>query len=256
MRNKWLITVLIGLFSVLNYAQLKTINGQIIIEKLEGDFDYATIKVSNQTLRKMVYADQNGKFSIQVQVGDVVEFTSFLTDVRTIKISENLYQKGRIEVHLDLEIIQLDEADLTRLKPNLKDNIKPSDSSSSELFNSLGLNPKLLDVEVNPNMTSTINNNGILDPSVWISSITGQLKKDKKKNEYFKNEKILDKIKDFFTEDYFIDDLKIPENKVNEFIQYAAKHAPIKTLFEQNKIDEMILRFDEIAPKYLKLFSN
>lgn len=256
MQIKKLITLLIGLFSVVSYAQLKPIHGQIVIENLEGDFDYTNVKISNQMRQKMVYSNEKGQFLIEAQVGDVLEFSNFLTDLRTLKISENLYQKGFVTIHLDLEIIQLNEADLTRLKPNFKDNIKSNNSSQSEMLKSLGLNPNLQDIEVNPNMTSTINTNGVLDPSFWISSITGQRKKDKKTDAFFKSEKTLDKIKLFFTEDYFIDDLKIPQYHVNAFMQYSAQNANIRKLFEQNKIDEMILRFEELAPNYLKLIAN
>mgnify|MGYP006994880844 FL=1 len=105
-------------------------------------------------------------------------------------------------------------------------------------------------------MTSTINNNGLLDPSLWIASISGQKKKDKKQNEYFKK---VDKIKDlenYFTSNYFIETLNIPENKVTDYVRYCYANFELEKLVKENKYDKITEILKEQAPKYLELIKK
>jgi len=148
---------------------------------------------------------------------------------------------------------------LNPLKKNLKDNISKEDSEQTKFYKSLGLDPNLQYIEVNPNVTSSINNNGWFnDPLLWISALTGQRKKDIKRNEFFKKEKRIDKIEDFFTEEYFINNLQIPVHKINEFIQYcyAQNSFNLKHLIEGNRMEEIEEILIDQAKVYLELLNS
>ena len=177
---------------------------------------------------------------------------------RKIKITSDILAKGMLTIHLNIETIELAEARINTLDRNFKNNIKLEHGKVDELYDNLnlGFDPNLRFRKINPNMTSTINNNGLLDPSLWIASISGQMKKDKKQNEYFKK---VDKIKDlenYFTSNYFIETLNIPENKVTDYVRYCYANFELEKLVKENKYDKITEILKEQAPKYLELIKK
>ena len=71
---------------------------------------------------------------------------------------------------------------------------------------------------------------GLLNPAAWIATISGQRKREKKQQEFFNK---VDKIKDlenYFTKNYFIENLHIPESKVNDFVTYCYANFELEIL--------------------------
>lgn len=256
--TKTLLYFFFSLSAISSYAQQIMITGKITIDNMEESYDLSSITVENLETNKRTKSNPNGIFSIKVKEGESLRFTSGFTEERFIKITSSILSKGYLNVHLNLEVIELAEANLNPLKKNLKENISKEDTEQTKFYKSLGLDPNLQYIEVNPNMTSSINHNGWTnDPALWISALTGQRKKDIKKDEFFKKEKRIDKVKEFFTTAYFIENLKIPEHKINEFIQYcyAQKALKFELLVEGNRMEEIEEKLIEQAKVYVELLT-
>ena len=100
-------------------------------------------------------------------------------------------------------------------------------------------------------------NVGILNPAAWISVISGQKKKEKKQQEYFKKSYKIKYIENYFTTIYFVESLNIPENKVNDFVNYCYSNFEIEKLVKQKKYDKITEILENEAPIYLsKITSN
>ena len=257
--NRLLFSYFLFSLPILVSAQGIPISGKIVIEELTETIDLSLISILNETTNAKTNANSLGVFTLKVAKDDVIIITSNFTEQRRIKISEAILNKGFITVHLDLEIIQLDEKSIQPLKKDLKDNISKEDSDKTKLYKSLGLNPDLQYIEVNPNVTSTINHNGWLqDPNLWIAALTGQRKKDIKRNEFFKKENKLEDVKDYFTENYFEQNLKIPKYKISEFLRYcyAQKSFNLKVLIDGNRYEEIEEILEKEAPLYLNLLND
>ena len=222
--NKILYVIIFGLISTFSFAQTTLITGKVVIDDgVVGQDAVDHILIMNEMTNARVLTNENGMFSIKASVGDELVITHDFYIERKIKITSDILVKGMLTIHLNIETIELAEARINTLDKNFKNNIKLEHGKVDELYDNLnlGFDPNLRFRKINPNMTSTINNNGLLDPSLWIASISGQKKKDKKQNEYFKK---VDKIKDlenYFTSNYFIETLNIPENKVTDYVQYC-----------------------------------
>ena len=257
--NKIILSIFFSLMSFLSYSQSLMISGKVEIDNVDESMDLSAVMVENLNSFARIRVSDSGLFSIKVKEGEILQFTSAFTTERNIKITSSILSKGFINVHLDLEVIELAEANLNPLKKDLKENISKEDSEQTKFYKSLDLDPNLQYIEVNPNVTSSINNNGWFnDPLLWVSALTGQRKKDIKKDEFFKKEKRIDKIEEFFTKDYFIDDLQIPAHKVNEFIQYcyAQKSFNLKQLIDGNRMEEIEEILINQAKVYLELLKS
>ncbi|MDM1547796.1 hypothetical protein HX096_07970 [Empedobacter falsenii] len=257
--NKILYVIIFGLISTFSFAQTTLITGKVVIDDgVVGQDAVDHILIMNEMTNARVLTNDNGMFSIKASVGDELVITHDFYIERKIKITSDIFAKGMLTIHLNIETIELTEARINTLDKNFKNNIKLEHGKVDELYDNLnlGFDPNLRFRKINPNMTSTINNNGLLDPSLWIASISGQKKKDKKQNEYFKK---TDKIKDlenYFTSNYFIESLNIPENKVTDYVRYCYANFELEKLVKENKYDKITEVLEEQAPKYLEMIKK
>ncbi|MDH1882740.1 hypothetical protein ACTS9T_04840 [Empedobacter falsenii] len=257
--NKILYVIIFGLISTFSFAQTTLITGKVVIDDgVVGQDAVDHILILNEMTNARVLTNENGMFSIKASVGDELVITHDFYIERKIKITSDILVKGMLTIHLNIETIELAEARINTLDKNFKNNIKLEHGKVDELYDNLnlGFDPNLRFRKINPNMTSTINNNGLLDPSLWIASISGQKKKDKKQNEYFKK---VDKIKDlenYFTSNYFIETLNIPENKVTDYVRYCYANFELEKLVKENKYDKITEILEEQAPKYLEMIKK
>ncbi|HAR74335.1 MAG TPA: hypothetical protein DCR77_13150 [Flavobacteriaceae bacterium] len=257
--NKILYVLIFGLISTFSFAQTTLITGKVVIDDgVVGQDAVDHILILNEMTNARVLTNENGMFSIKASVGDELMITHDFYIERKIKITSDIFTKGMLTIHLNIETIELAEARINTLDKNFKNNIKLEHGKVDELYDNLnlGFDPNLRFRKINPNMTSTINNNGLLDPSLWIASISGQKKKDKKQNEYFKK---VDKIKDlenYFTSNCFIETLNIPENKVTDYVRYCYANFELEKLVKENKYDKITEILEEQAPKYLEMIKK
>jgi len=255
--QRTLLIILFLLSSIWSYSQNVMISGKVEIDNVDEPMDLSQVIIVNKQTEEVAKSDETGNFQIRVNLNDELLFRSGFTIPRSIKINDAILSKGFLNMHLDLEVIQLSEANIQPLKPNLKDNFSKGETSSSAFYKSLGLNPNLQYVEVNPNVTSSINHNGwSMDPALWISALTGQRKRDLKKDNYFKKANKIDEIKEYFTSDYFTKELKIPEYKINEFLNYCSSSTNIVNLYSNSRLEELQMHLENCASKYVDLLKS
>ncbi|MBW1617937.1 hypothetical protein [Empedobacter falsenii] len=257
--NKILYVIIFSLISTFSFAQTTLITGKVVIDDgVVGQDAVDHILIVNEMTNARVLTNENGMFSIKASVGDELIFTHDFYKERTIKITSDILAKGMLTIHLNIETIELAEARINTLDKNFKNNIKLEHGKVDKLYDNLnlGFDPNLRFRKINPNMTFTINNNGLLDPSLWIASISGQKKKDKKQNEYFKKEDRIKDLENYFTSNYFIETLNIPENKVTDYVRYCYANFELEKLVKENKYDKITETLEEQAPKYMEMIKK
>lgn len=240
--------------TTLSFGQSINLSGKIVID-YQADYSLINeIKIANKKKEKIVKPDDEGSFMIEVQLNDELVFTSRFTDKRVIKMTESILKKGFITVHLDLDVIELAETNLTPLNAKLSDNINVDKTEVEELQDevnnvSLEFRKKMLLEHEDAKARRTISEVGGVNLLGLGTAIFGV--KNKSKPRIKSNFEVAEEIKKYFTITYFIHDLMIPEHKVNEFLGYCLKQSNLKKLFEKQKIEEMILYFEGESPNYL-----
>jgi hypothetical protein len=250
-----LLSFLLLICPIIGYSQITSIAGKVMVDNIDESTELNGIRILNKQTKEEAITDLEGLFKLNVKPNDDLIITSGFTDKRALKVTEDLIKKGFITIHLDLEVIQLSEATVNTLKPNLKDNIKIIESDKTLLYKKLGLDPSMQFAKVNPYQTSALKNKNFADPSLWISSLSGQRKNDKKINEYYVKADLLKSLKDYFTVNYFINDLNIPEYKVDEFINYCYSKGYFKNLVQNYNYEEITNKFEKEASLYIKLIT-
>lgn len=249
---KLLYNLLFIMLSNLCVAQM--ITAKIIIDDpIEGYDQLHDIQIENITSNAKTKSSNSGLFSIKVNENDELIISSEWTQLRQLKITKELISKGFFEVHLNINLIQLEAVNLHTVSKNLKDNVKKSDDEIINLYKNLGINPKLRDIKVNPYSSSLTNDNGILDPARWIGSLTGQRKQQQKQDQYFDNVKKIEAVIANISTDYFTQFLRIPTHKINEFVQYVINTKDLQTHLDAGRYSILKEEFTKEAPNYLDL---
>lgn len=257
--NKFLYILFFSLISVFSLAQSNLITGKVVIDDgIVGQDIVENILITNEMTNAKAFTNSKGMFSIKASVGDELVFTHDFYKERSIKITSEIISKGMLTIHLNIETIELAEARINTLDKNFKNNIKLKYDKVDDLYKglNLGIDPNLRFRKINPNMTSTINNNGLLDPSLWIATISGQKKKDKKQDQYFKRIDKIKELENYFTKTYFVESLNIPENKVSDYVTYCYHNFGLEKLVKENKYDKITEILEDQASKYLEMIKQ
>ena len=250
------LSLLLVLITCLLNAQVIDLVGNVIVDNVEEDYNKSGIHIINQRTKELYTTTSDGSFKMKVQLNDELLFKSDFTQHRTIKIISSILIKGFINVHLDLEVIDLAEAKLNPLKPILKDNINVDRTAAEKLQDEVNnvspeFRQKMLLEHEDAAVRRTIAAVGGVNLLGIGTAIFGV--KDKTKPKVKSNFEIAEAIKKYFTINYFVDDLKIKEHQVNQFLSFCFKESSsIKSLFEKEKIEELILQFEEFAIEFNK----
>ncbi|MBQ0147104.1 MAG: hypothetical protein KBS93_01425 [Flavobacteriaceae bacterium] len=253
--SKTLHAIILFLLSFCGYSQQVMITGKVEIDNVDEPMNLSTIIIENLSTFSKTKANDGGIFSIKASEGDILQFTSGFTTERNIKITSSILSKGFIQVHLDLEVIELAEANLNTLKRNLKDNINTNDNSKDQLYKSLGLDPNLQYMKIDPSYTSQVGG-GYGPISSLIGLINGSTKRAKRTYAAFQNINGQEKIKSYFEDNFFMEYLKIPSHKIQEYINYCYINFDLKKLVDQGRFVEIEEILKNNSSTYIQQLNN
>ncbi|MFV0146716.1 hypothetical protein OBK08_01825 [Empedobacter falsenii] len=257
--NKFLYILFFSLISIFSLAQSNLITGKVVIDDgIVGQDVVENILITNETTNAKSFTNSKGIFSIKASVGDELVFTHDFYKERAIKITADILAKGLLTIHLNIETIELAEAQINTLDKNFKNNIKLKYDKVDDLYKglNLGIDPNLRFRKIDPNASSMLNNNGLLDPSNWIATISGQKKKAKVESKYFKKVDKIKELENYFTKTYFVESLHIPESKVSDYVTYCYHNFGLEKLVKENKYDKITEILEDQASKYLEMIKQ
>ena len=253
---KKLIALFFLLFSLASFSQSKLITGGVIIEQSDDDTSNYGIRIENLRSFAKTYSNYDGHFSIPATIGDTIQFTSSYLIPRKIVISDNIYRKGVLQVHLDIETIQLAEAIIGNgLNKDFKSNINYKRDLKSEIYNNIGLDQRLRDLRPQKDI-SKFKATDVLSPVRIIGHLNGYYKKERRIQEFERKQNILNEIINYFPDEYFLDQLKIPTYKVQEFLEYADHKIDIRNRVLNRQFEMIEIELEPIAVMYLEEFKN
>lgn len=237
-------------------AQNKLISGKIIIDSEEELINLEKINIYNSTSDAKTTSNSNGIFSIKVNLNDELIFKDGGIEERTLKITESILDKGFITIHLTVEVIELNEAKVITLNKGMLKNMGKEKSFQAKMNDEIGIATNDYKVKLNLKQTETsvrktISDVGGLSVIGLFKIITGAHKKIKSTPEIETKQDQIEDLKRFYTENYFVEDLKIPKGKVLEFLDYCYTSHNFSKLLKDNNYDEILNTIEEQAPKYL-----
>ncbi len=237
----------------LSFSQEKMIEGRIVIDV--DDETPEGIMITNSRTQITSITDLTGSFSLRVQENDELIIRSALFESRNFIIRKSMMDKALIQIHLNYQPVILDEAVITEKLTGYLDKdvkYKPSKDVIAKLYKDIGINPdngKLRDsTALKPwkeQMPFTLNVEGIF------GAITGDTRRKRNLYEFEDKDKRIHNIKDYLGDNYFVDDLNIPQEKIIDFIYYSFDNSSIPTYYEKGDYLSIMVELNITSKNYL-----
>lgn len=215
------------LFLLISSATIVAQTGEF--EKLEGrvtsdDGDVAATHVLNLTTKRATITDSYGFFAIGVRLSDTLEFSAVQYKKKTVIISRSILDRKLITIRLEDALTELDEVTVTpyNLSGDLIKDLATLTLDPVVTASTLGLPnayvriPTKAERELN---AATANPIMSFDP--LINAITGRTKMLKQRVERNKLYDRTKRVRDFFTDEEYVDGLRLPLDKIDDFLYYC-----------------------------------
>ncbi|MCT7904974.1 Uncharacterised protein [Candidatus Ornithobacterium hominis] len=242
-------------------AQIKKIKGSIVLTEKIRDFN--GIYIQNLRTKNYTLPDIVGGFEIEATLGDSLRFSGEFLSEKHLEITPQIFSKEKVVVLMENEIIQLDEI---VANPPLTGNLKTDLASVayldtiSALYSRLGLDIKSKEIQRREKMGDLFPNLfGIplptkLNIGTLYKLILGYYKKEERLYKYNQLDETTKKILAIVPEDFFSKALKIPEEKVFNFVFFAVQTDKLQfqnLLKNNNSFD-----IKELLEKKSKIYLN
>ncbi|WP_291047353.1 hypothetical protein [Empedobacter sp. UBA1574] len=241
-------------------AQSTLITGKIIVDDAEEVIDLEGTLIENLTTKAKTKANNVGLFSINVNLNDELLIKHTGIEERRLKVSERMITKGFVTIHVNIEVIELKEANISKLNIDKLNKLGKNKSASKEIVDATGVNDKEFQKAVverhnwaafhrkdNPyagnlleivKLFKTPNGKGILD-----------------KKRISTYEKIID-LKSVIGETFFIKDLKLSRSQIIDFIGTCYYSNNFDKLIRKKNFNRIKQILKEQAPNYLSIINQ
>ncbi len=220
---RFIIYVFIALITCYGYSQeIITLHGKIIVDELQPD----AIHILNQTQNLGVISNQDGFFAIRAKQGDTLVVSSIQFALQKHIVQQKDLDADRLEIILDIAVNELEEVRISQysLTGRLEDDILniPTHTEHLPFWNAAEL--KQMGVGAFDDGQSPVNNlvlrNEMSTTAVDFMAIgkrIGGVFKNKNKRKIREVPSILT---DVYSQEFFIEGLKIPEAEYYNFLEY------------------------------------
>ena len=250
----------LSLFLLIFVSQIRAqqFSGEIVIRD-NSNYYLNQIFVTNLNEFKTVKADIYGNFKINAKEGDVIRFTSIVTDRKDIKISKKNLEENNF-VELKIAYYDIQEVIISRFKPsgNLRKDVLSlkTGEKTMAIQKAIGLPQPKGDGLPTQLPAASFTDGGL---TFGLNSIYDLISGEKKKKErlyrYEKMNVSITAIKNYFGTEYFLSQ-KIPENLIDNYLQFVYTSDNLLPYIETGNYTMVAVYMEKYLPIYQKRLKN
>lgn len=201
--------------------------------------------IINITTENATITDEGGHFIISVKVDDEVAFTAVNYKLQIVKITEELLKKGRLVVEVEEKVTELEEVVVT---PEQQQKFL---EMQNEQFKGYEFeDDRSTEVE---NIALSQSERGMKDGLNFVNIFKALVNAAKKKNvEERLPMKASEVLRLVFDDEFFVLDLKLPQDKIDSFLLYLDTKNPTQSLLKKDNEFELIDFLVTHSKTYLK----
>jgi len=242
MRKLLLFIILFIISSSLFCQEKRTIlSGKLILNNSAiGD-----VHIINKNTTIGTISNDNGFFEIPIKVGDSLSFSHLNLLERVIIISKTILSEDTFTIQLTEKTYALDEVRLGKSRSILYLNPEIT-TYNGPIVNATTLRlPYANSIPKKDNSIIKVRSGGLISIDNLVNSLNGNNRRKKLLNNLAKEDAELFLIRKYFTDDFFITDLKIKKEHINQFLNYCVNKGVISTFKRKNKIELTKLLLEE-----------
>ena len=250
---KKLTTLFLLLF--LSFINAQTFSGTLFMRD-KSNFYLNQIYVTNLNEQKTYLTNYNGEFRIPAKVGDVIRFTSIVSERKDITLTKKILENTNNLIELEVAYKEIQEIILSRFKPtgNLRRDVRSLDSKKSpvEIAKIIGLPAPKGDGSSPIAPVASLANGGVsISLDGLYDVISGDAKKKRRLYEYEKMENSIKNIKNYLGEEYFTR-LKIPRDLIDNFLQFVYTSDNLNLYTDASNYEAVKVSIEKYLPIYQK----
>lgn len=252
------IFLLFALF-ILTQIQAQFFSGEIIIRD-NSVYYLNQVYVTNITSHNTVYTDYFGTFKIPAKPGDVIRFTSIVTDRKDVTVTAENLENANNFVELKIAYYDIQEVVINKFKPtgNLRKDVSSlkTGEKTMALQKMIGL-PAPKGDGTSPQLPVAGFSGGGLTFSLEsiYDILSGDRKKKERANQYEKMNAAVANIRKYYGDEYFTN-LKIPVNFINSFLQFIYTSENLYPYIRGNNYESMAIYIEKYLPIYQRRLRN
>lgn len=250
---------LLATFFILIKGHAQFFSGDIIIRD-KSVYYLNQVYVTNITEQKTVYTDYFGSFKIPAKPGDVIRFTSIITDRKDVLVTKENLENLHNFVELKVAYYDIQEVLISRFKPtgNLRKDVSALKTGEKTLAlqKMIGL-PEPKGDGTSPQLPVAGFSGGGLTFSIEsiYDILSGERKKKERAQQYEKMNATIAGIKKYYGVEYFTN-LKIPENLIDNFLQFVYTSENLYAFTKNNNYEATGVYIDKYLPIYQRRLRN
>lgn len=234
------------LISVFGFSQdRKMLRGKVMYKNIAVPNE----NVINATTEEVTSTDNNGEFEIMAGKSDILAFSAVNYKFKTVNITDEILNNNRLVVEVNEKVTELDEVVVTP-----EDRERFIDLREEEF--------KKVDYEADES-TEVINTalpesargmeHGINFVNIFRAIVKSQ--KEEEETPVEKRIKVSQVLRQVYDDEFFVVDLKIPQDKIDDFLFYVDNKIPFESLIQDNDfalIDSLVNH----SRSYLKISAS
>lgn len=200
----------------------QNLSGSVVLDF--SDAQPSGIKILNQTKKLYTTTDMTGHFTISASAKDTLIFSGPFLETRKFILTPKTLSNPNFTIHLNTENIKL--ADLV-VRPKLTGFMEkdvatvPNDKHKENLYKSLGIDIKVLDMKYEEKKAPILQGITSLDVMSILKHLNGYYRKLGNLQAYEKYIKKINEVREFMGDDFFVVYLKLPKDEIPQFVIFT-----------------------------------
>jgi len=208
---------------------------------LRGHVLYRSVNIPNEnviniTSEKATITNDTGEFGIMVKVGDELVFTAINYQMMVVKITQEILDKNRLVVEVTEKVTELDEVLVT---PENQEKFLQAQNKEFLAKEYDYETDRLTAVE---NIALSDADKGMKDGLNFVNIFKALMLAAKGNNAEVEREplKVSEVLRQVYDDEFFVLDLKLPQDKIDDFLLYCDTQLPERSLLQKRNEFQLI----------------
>lgn len=216
---------------------------------LMGSVIYMNVAVPNEnvinsTSERATITNDQGQFKINVKVGDQLVFTAVNYNIKVVTITEEILANNRLVVEVKEKVTELDEVVITPEQQERFLKLKNEEFKTYEYEIDRGT-----EVE---NIALSQSERGMQDGLNFVNIFRAIFKSQDEAEEPGPRLKVSDVLRQVYDDSFFVVDLNIPQDRIDEFLIYCDTRMPTQSLLKKENEFQLIDALVNNSKTFLK----
>ncbi|PCE63446.1 hypothetical protein [Sediminicola luteus] len=239
---KKFLTLFVVLVSCYAFSQdgRRLLRGQVLYR----DSNVANENVINTTSGEATITNAQGRFAIAVALGDQLAFTAVNYELKVVMVTQDILDNNRLVVEVKEKVTELDEVVVG------PENQKKFLELKNESFKEQNYDTDIISESENIAL-SQVDQGGMQDGINFVNIFKAIFKSNNKEGGEKKDIKMSQVLRQVYDDEFFVVDLGLPQNKINDFLFYCDAKVPPQSLLKKDNEFELIEFLVSQSKEYL-----